>query len=62
MPDFRNVLNWSPTIKTSKQGAYQTGFYCSDLPGKYAVVVQGLTQSGISGSTLTFFEVKKPSK
>ena len=61
-PDFRNVLNWSPMIRTNLQGNYQTSFYSSDLPGKYAVVVQGLTQSGKAASGVTYFEVKKPAK
>jgi len=57
-PDFRNVLFWSPNI-TTVQGTQQLSFYSSDLPGKYVVVLQGITNDGKSGYTLTTFDVKK---
>lgn len=59
-PDFRNVLNWSPAIKTGSNGKWQTSFYSSDLPGKYMVIVQGLSNSGKAATAVTYFEVKKP--
>ena len=62
VPDYRNVLNWSPSIRTGAGGTYKAGFYSSDLPGKYIIVVQGLAKSGIGGSNAVFFEVKKPVK
>lgn len=62
LPDFRNVLNWSPAIKTGKDGRYAKVFYSGDLPGKYVVIVQALTADGKTGSGSMFFEVKKPVK
>ena len=62
LPDFRNVLNWVPVIKTGKDGKYQNSFYSSDLPGKYVVEVQALTPDGKTGSDRLFFEVKKNKK
>jgi hypothetical protein len=62
MPDFRNVLNWSPEIKSGRDGKYQAIFYSSDLPGKYMVEVQALSPTGIPGSNRIFFEVKRPLK
>jgi hypothetical protein len=58
LPDFRNVLYWAPEIITGKDGNKQLSFYTSDVPGKYAVMLQGITTDGISGSNMTTFEVK----
>jgi len=38
MPDFRNLLLWSPDIKTDVYGKKQIHFYSSDQQGKYMVV------------------------
>jgi len=57
MPDFRNVLFWAPQIKTGTDGKSQLKFYTSDLKGKFAVVVQGLSSEGLPGKTVTFFDV-----
>ena len=54
MPDFRNLLYWSPEVIAGKA----VSFYTSDVPGKYAVVLQGLTKDGVCGSGMTTFEVK----
>ncbi|HEY4936975.1 MAG TPA: hypothetical protein VII44_10360, partial [Puia sp.] len=59
MPDYRTLLYWSPQIKSGANGEKQLSFYTSDIPGKYALVVQGLTDSGVPGSQLIFFTVKK---
>lgn len=59
VPDFRNVLYWSPDIITSKGEKQTVEFYTSDLPGNYAVMVQGITVSGLTGSIVTHIEVKK---
>ena len=59
LPDFRNVLYWSPTVPVDPQGKGQLSFYTSDIPGKYVVVVEGLTADGAAGSSLMSFEVKK---
>jgi hypothetical protein len=60
LPDFRNLLYWSPALKTDTKGTGTISFYSSDLPGKYAVVVQGLTADGKTGSKVIQFEVKEP--
>ncbi len=59
MPDFRSLLYWSPEIKSGADGEKQLSFYTSDLPGKYALVVQGISNSGVPGSHVVFFTVKK---
>jgi hypothetical protein len=58
-PDFRNALYWSPDVKTDSSGKQQISFYTGDLPGKFAVVVQGLTKDGRSGSQVIQIEVKE---
>jgi hypothetical protein len=60
MPDFRNLLYWSPDVSTDADGAHRLSFYSSDRQGKYLVVVQGITASGKAGSHLFTFEVNKP--
>jgi hypothetical protein len=46
-------------IKSDVQGKNQISFYSSDLPGRYALVVQGLTNNGEPGEVVLFFNVKK---
>jgi hypothetical protein len=59
MPDFRTLLYWSPNIKSDAGDKQPINFYSSDIPGKYAVVIQGLSETGIPGSHVVFFTVKK---
>lgn len=59
LPDFRNVLYWSPSVTTGTQGKNQVSFYTSDQEGKYIGVVQGITANGEAGSHYFTFEVKK---
>jgi hypothetical protein len=55
-PDYRNVLYWSPDIKT-KTGKKHISFYTSDLPGKYVVLIQGISDTGIVGVATESFSV-----
>jgi hypothetical protein len=59
IPDFRNLLYWSPNLKTDGKGKSQISFYSSDRVGKYAVIVQGINSNGIAGSKTVFFTVNK---
>jgi hypothetical protein len=59
VPDFRTLLYWSPSIKTDASGKGKLSFYTSDLPGKYAVVVQGITANGESGRQVIYISVRK---
>jgi hypothetical protein len=56
IPDFRNVLYWSPTVATQDKGG--VSFYTSDEPGKYVGVVQGITSKGDAGVQWFTFDVK----
>jgi len=62
LPDFRNLLYWNPEIKTNSQGNQEEEFYTSDLPGKYAMMVQGIDASGLTGCQLVLFEVRGKGK
>ena len=58
VPDFRNLLYWQPDLHTNASEAKQLSFYTSDLPGRYAIVIEGMTADGHSGSNTSFIEVK----
>jgi hypothetical protein len=58
LPDFRNVLYWSPWAATDGKGRKSLSFYSSDVPGKYVVVAEGLAANGTPGTGVTHFEVK----
>lgn len=56
VPDFRNLLFWSPLIKVNSN--IPVSFYTSDQDGKYIGVVQGITAKGEAASKYFTFEVK----
>ena len=58
MPDFRNLLFWSPEVNIDASGKKTLSFYTSDQKGKYTVVIQGITSSGKPGSNALTIEVK----
>lgn len=43
MSDFRSTLYWNPELLVNSQSERSCTFYTSDMPGKYRVVVQGVT-------------------
>ena len=59
LPDFRDLLYWSANVKTGASGAGSLSFYTSDVPGKYVVVLQGISPNGDAGSQQAMFEVTK---
>jgi hypothetical protein len=58
MPDYRTLLYWSPRILTD-HNKKNVEFYSSDLPGHYAAVIMGLSESGEPGIQTVYFTVKK---
>jgi hypothetical protein len=58
LPDFRNVLYWSPTVQTNAQGKTEISFSTSDLKGKYVAVFEGINPDGRIGWNSVSFEVK----
>jgi hypothetical protein len=57
LPDFRNVLYWSPDIRTGTKTT-PVEFYTSDIPGDYLIVIQGLSPDGRAGVTYKRFTVR----
>ncbi len=57
LPDQRNLLHWSPTVITGKDGKQHVEFYSSDLTGTFLVVIEGLTKDGVAGSGSGTFQV-----
>lgn len=58
LPDFRNLLYWSPDIQTDTAGKAMVHFFTSDLKGKYVAVLQGIDGNGHAGAYSFGFEVK----
>lgn len=58
VPDFRNVLYWSPDVVTNAQGKTQVTFYTSDRTGNYTGIIQGITATGEAGIQYFKFMVK----
>ncbi len=58
LPDFRDLLFWSPDIHPDGKGNSPFAFYTSDLPGKYRIVVQGIGRDGRAGSAVSEFTVR----
>jgi hypothetical protein len=59
LPDFRDVLYWSPEISTNEKGSGFFSFYTGDIPGKYFVDIQGIAPNGEAGSTGFILDVVK---
>ena len=57
LPDFRNVLFWDPRLSLPAKGDGVVRFFTSDLPGKYAVIVQGISAEGLPLYGETVLEV-----
>ncbi|MCC3160864.1 hypothetical protein LJ737_26740 [Hymenobacter sp. 15J16-1T3B] len=55
--DLRNLLYWNPEVTTSSTGQ-KLEFFTADEPGQYQVVVQGLSGTGLAGSSTATFEVR----
>ena len=58
LPDFRKLLYWSPDIQTNTRGEKDIGFYSSDLTGHYAVIIQGISGDGKTGTQVIELTVK----
>jgi hypothetical protein len=46
-PDYRSTICWSPILRTDDlNGTCTVSFFAADLPGRYRVVAEGVTESG----------------
>lgn len=59
IPDFRQLLFWEPNLKTGANGKTEFSFYTGDVPGRYLIEVQGISEDGIPGFTRTIINVEK---
>lgn len=57
-PDRRQVLLWQPAVVTDGDGTGEVRFAASDVPGRYAVWVQGVAAGGRVGSGWTVITVR----
>ncbi|HXB32555.1 MAG TPA: hypothetical protein VNV35_04005 [Puia sp.] len=57
IPDFRSELLWAPNIHIDATGKVTLPLYTSDLKGKFALVVQGITKNGMAGYSMVTFSV-----
>ena len=55
-PDFRSTLYWNPQLVYSNDNN-QLSFYTSDVPGKYEIIVQGITAEGQKVFAKQYFTV-----
>jgi len=58
LPDQRTLLYWNPSVQTDINGKARLDFFTSDMAGDFIIRVEGLTQSGIIGSSTKRFTVK----
>ncbi|HTN06791.1 hypothetical protein [Agriterribacter sp.] len=58
LPDFRNLLYWSPDVITGKDGRAVLTFFTGDVKGKYTGIIEGMSADGKAGSGTFSFEVK----
>jgi hypothetical protein len=59
LPDFRNALYWNPELQTDSAGKGHVSFYSSDLGGRFAVVVEGISPDGGIGTKIVVLKVKQ---
>jgi hypothetical protein len=58
LADLRNVLTWNPEIRTDQYGKQSISFYTSDLKGNYALLIEGMSNTGLPGSVVKMITVK----
>lgn len=58
LPDFRNLLFWTPSVKIAPGSPTKIEFNASDQPGNYRIILQGLSKDGVPVSAKGQFEIK----
>ena len=59
LPDFRDLLYWSPDVATDGKSKSDISFYTGDVAGKYLIVLQGISSCGKVGATSFTIDVHK---
>ncbi|MEJ7587406.1 MAG: hypothetical protein WKI04_07580 [Ferruginibacter sp.] len=62
LPDFRTLLSSLPKLAGNGKEKTHAVFYSSDLPERYAIIIQGMSYDGRSGSAVAYFDVKNELK
>ncbi len=57
IPDARNTLFWKPNLMLSSENSSVVSFTTPDTPGRYAIVLKGITSSGETFMQTKAFEV-----
>ncbi len=58
--DYRSTIFWAPYISVNDDGKAELSFFSADLPGRYRVVVVGVTLEGKPVFGEEFIEIKSP--
>lgn len=58
LPDLRSTLVWEPNVQTLEDGTFSLQFYTGDIPGKYRIVVEGISVEGTMGYGSGWIEVE----
>ncbi len=58
-PDYRTTLFWSADNKISSAGTSELSFFTSDLPGKYIIEIQALSDDGKAGTARAVINIVK---
>jgi hypothetical protein len=58
IPDLRNTIYWNPSVWTDIKGEAVIEFWTSDIPGRYIIVIEGVTGTGHRVSARKTFTVK----
>lgn len=46
-PDYRSTIYWNPQLNTDDiSGTCSVSFFAADLPGRYRIIVEGITETG----------------
>ena len=58
LPDLRNTLLWEPKVQIDGSGMHTLEFFSGDIPGRYKVVVEGVSPDGQLGYGEAWIEIK----
>jgi len=45
-PDYRTTIHWNPNVQVGADGTANLSFYAADIPSKYVVLLEGVSQYG----------------
>ncbi|WPP50069.1 TonB-dependent receptor [Catalinimonas niigatensis] len=62
MPDYRTTLYWHPNVQTDEEGKATVSFFTADRNTSYRVILNGLTDAGLTGSAEQSFAVSSPAE